>query len=285
MVHCFDSDIAEKYGIAQAILFHHFYFWCMENERNGRNHHDGLYWSYQSIKALCDWFPYLSKNSIIRALSDLVSAGLMAEGNFNEAAYDRTKWYAITDLGKSIYPKSEMHLPKVRNAITQSQKPIPDSNTDIYADMEIDKSISMSDSQSLTAQIHHVMAEWNEMANKTGIPAVVRIQPNSNRHKWLKARLAEYGEDSILDAIANVQASEYLRNTTFFSFDWFIRPNNFIKVLEGNYGKGKREKPKEDHPEPETKEIVKDDEYYNTMSAEEWIKYFEETYGNDDDKT
>ena len=58
----------------------------------------------------------------------------------------------------------------------------------------------------------------------------------------LKARLKEYGEDDVLKAIGMVKESDFLisKGCEWFNFDWFVRPNNFPKVLEGNYNKNKR---------------------------------------------
>ena len=83
-----------------------------------------------------------------------------------------------------------------------------------------------------------IVAAWNDMAAETGISQIVGITKNSQRQLWLKTRISEYGEDAILKAIDNVRHSEFLINSKFFNFDWMIRPNNFIKVLEGNYSRG-----------------------------------------------
>lgn len=60
-----------------------------------------------------------------------------------------------------------------------------------------------------------------------------------NRLKMLNARIKEHGIDGILEAIENVSHSSFLKgqNKTSWTiaFDWFVKPNNFIKVLEGNY--------------------------------------------------
>jgi len=59
------------------------------------------------------------------------------------------------------------------------------------------------------------------------------------RSKLISARLKEYGEESILKAIDNIRESSFLNGQNdrnwIITFDWFIKPNNFIKVLEGNY--------------------------------------------------
>ena len=92
--------------------------------------------------------------------------------------------------------------------------------------------------------IKTVMAAWNELP-VTQIQAVNR---GTKRYTMLKARIAEYGLDAVLEAINLVSQSPFLlgRKTDFMiTFDWFIRPNNFIKVYEGNYNEqfknGKRD--------------------------------------------
>lgn len=92
--------------------------------------------------------------------------------------------------------------------------------------------------------IKSVMAAWNELP-VTQIQAVNR---GTKRYTMLKARIAEYGLDAVLEAINLVSQSPFLlgRKTDFMiTFDWFIRPNNFIKVYEGNYNEqfknGKRD--------------------------------------------
>ena len=62
---------------------------------------------------------------------------------------------------------------------------------------------------------------------------------SGQRLKWLQARLNEYGEDAILQATDKAAASGFLNGDNskgwIATFDWFVRPNNFPKVLEGNY--------------------------------------------------
>ena len=68
---------------------------------------------------------------------------------------------------------------------------------------------------------------------------VTKITADTNRGRMLKARIREYGVDGVLKAIENVKNSTFLKgqnNRSFeATFDWFVKPNNFLKVLEGNY--------------------------------------------------
>ena len=68
----------------------------------------------------------------------------------------------------------------------------------------------------------------------------------TNRYKLLNARIKDYGMDSILKAIDMIGENSFLKGNNTkgwtITFDWLIKPNNFIKVLEGNYS-DKQEKP------------------------------------------
>ena len=50
MEHSFDIKIAKEYGIAEAIILKHIYFWVNKNALNGKNHIDGRYWTYNSVR-------------------------------------------------------------------------------------------------------------------------------------------------------------------------------------------------------------------------------------------
>ena len=57
----------------------------------------------------------------------------------------------------------------------------------------------------------------------------------------LSARIGEYSIEEVLKAIGKVSQSRFLQGKTrssrqwLITLDWFVRPNNFPKVLEGNY--------------------------------------------------
>ena len=125
MQHHFDVDLAEKYGILEAVLLDNFCFWTVKNAANEVHIHEGRVWVYNSIKAFGEMFPYASQKQIRSALAHLENEGLIVAGNFNESAYDRTKWYALTDDALSICPTGQMHLPSRANRLSQEGKPIP----------------------------------------------------------------------------------------------------------------------------------------------------------------
>jgi hypothetical protein len=135
MNHSFNVELACEVGTNAAVLLENIFFWCQKNEANGQNEHDGLYWTYNSAAALSKLFPYMSPKQIYTALDKLESSEYIKSGNYNKSAYDRTKWYAVTKKGKSIYTKCEMEITKDANGIAEKDEPIPDINTDINTDM------------------------------------------------------------------------------------------------------------------------------------------------------
>jgi hypothetical protein len=78
--------------------------------------------------------------------------------------------------------------------------------------------------------------KWNRL-EQYGFKPVSRISNSSKRYKSLAARLREYSIEEYAKAIENIEKSELLRKNadSWFNFDWFIKKNNFPKVLDGNY--------------------------------------------------
>jgi DNA-binding PadR family transcriptional regulator len=132
MYHSFDIDIATEYGVNEAILLNYLYFWISKNKANEDNCYDGKYWTYNSITALCELFPYMSRKKIRGALDRLEEKGIIEKGNYNKVTYDRTIWYALTEKGwalfqkgKCIVPKGQMDCSEKANGLSQKGKPIP----------------------------------------------------------------------------------------------------------------------------------------------------------------
>lgn len=86
-----------------------------------------------------------------------------------------------------------------------------------------------------TQDVRRVLEAWNSL----GLNTVKKIIAGTDRDKWLRKRMKDYGIDDVLIAIEKVRKSKFLmgdnRNGWQATFDWFIRPNNFAKVLSGNY--------------------------------------------------
>lgn len=56
-----------------------------------------------------------------------------------------------------------------------------------------------------------------------------------NRRKMVRARIKEHGIETFKRMIDIASKSAYMHGQSWATFDWCIRPNNFPKVIEGNY--------------------------------------------------
>ena len=82
-----------------------------------------------------------------------------------------------------------------------------------------------------------VMAYFNEKTSDKGIKGIRSIE--NQRAEMLRARAKEHGREAIFQMIDKAVSSSFLNGNNkrgfVATFDWLIRPNNFPKVLEGNY--------------------------------------------------
>lgn len=256
MNHSFNVEVATKYGMLEAVLLENINFWVAKNKANEKNFYDGFYWTYNSITALSKLFPYASRATIFRALHNLEDAGLILAGNYNKDASDKTKWYTLTKKGELLLNGTEACQPEsnagsgnnaFQNETTlfQNETTLPYINTDINPDVNL----TVSNDTVRRTDVQRVAEHWNQTA-AYGVKPVISINHGTKRFDMLRARVCSYGIDKILEAIENIKKSSVLCGSVqkgwFITFDWFVRPNNFIKVLEGNYegmeDKGNRNK-------------------------------------------
>lgn len=111
-----------------------------------------------------------------------------------------------------------------------------DIDIDIERDIEEERElITISKDIVSSTFVQQLIDNWNSLGLSSKL---TRLTEGTKRYGMLKARLKQYGEDDILKAINEISKSKFLmgRAKDFeITFDWFIKPNNFIKVLEGNY--------------------------------------------------
>jgi hypothetical protein len=84
---------------------------------------------------------------------------------------------------------------------------------------------------------------WNSLSD-VGVKPIRKIVPGTQRDTLTSARIRQYGRESFDECIQNIRNSEFLKyklNKTGITFDWLIKPNNYPKVLDGNYNDEKIE--------------------------------------------
>ena len=121
-----------------------------------------------------------------------------------------------------------------------------DKNRIGIEEISIDKGISTTKSQEevktlsnervcRTKDVRRIMDAWNA----TGLKKVLAISPDTDRGKMTRKRVVDYGVDAVLEAINKIGNSKFCSGDNqkgwTATYDWFIRPSNFQKCLEGNY--------------------------------------------------
>jgi hypothetical protein len=139
----FEEAHAKEYGVHEAVILHNFIFWIKHNKANNRHFHDGRYWTYNTIKAFEELFPFFTKSQIRTALNNLQKNGAIITGEYNKLSFDRTIWYALTDkiyaesIDKTELLKiatrevkiSNSDLRNLANGAVKNSTTIPDINT------------------------------------------------------------------------------------------------------------------------------------------------------------
>lgn len=100
---------------------------------------------------------------------------------------------------------------------------------------EIPEQISCEKDLVKPGDVQKVVDEWNKL-QQFGIQPIARMTPK--RSQLLKARIREYGMDKVMEAIEKVKKSDFLtgrKKDFIITFEFFINPNKFIKILEGFY--------------------------------------------------
>lgn len=101
------------------------------------------------------------------------------------------------------------------------------------------KDSSQSADSDTSVSYEKLVSYWNQLVEKKAMPKLTGIKEGSNRRKLVAARIKEYGKAAFAEAMRKAAESTFLnggnRNGQIYGFDWIIKPNNFPKVLEGNY--------------------------------------------------
>lgn len=182
----------------------------------------------------------LTENEIRTAIRHLKSTGEITSKSYNKFTVFTVKNY---DLYQS---DNEQNYKESTGEITSKSQAINEQITNLPIIKESKKEIKEEDKENITVsldtvcktEVRQIMEEWNKLS-KYGIKQISRLNKSSNRYNMLVARIKQYGKDDILTAIDKIKQSDYCQGKNKYgwtiTFDWFVRPNNFPKVLDGNY--------------------------------------------------
>lgn len=105
MQHHFSIDIAQTYGVNEAIFLENIAYWIWHNKANDKHFYEDRYWTYNSQKAFENLFPYWSRQNLRTIIKSCLNQNLIIKGNFNKSNYDHTQWYSLTEEGLKLFNK------------------------------------------------------------------------------------------------------------------------------------------------------------------------------------
>lgn len=86
--------------------------------------------------------------------------------------------------------------------------------------------------------LKRIIDAWNELS-VYGISPIVETEISSMQYQNIIDLTKMHGVENILQAIQKIQNSDFLQGKSKcgwkITFDWFVLPGNFIKVIAGNY--------------------------------------------------
>lgn len=156
---------------------------------------------------------------------------------------ERVRRFREREAEKKALPEPEKpeETPNVTDCNVTDRYTVTPCNADVTVQNKKENknkkedSLSFSDENDCRAKLRLIAEKWNEI----GVNPVKTITAGTTRGKMILARVREHGLDAVLQAIEAVKQSPFLRGENgrgwMITLEWFAKPNNFIKVSEGQY--------------------------------------------------
>ncbi len=120
-----------------------------------------------------------------------------------------------------------------RDNIEKQDIYITERKQDTNVSIEVESTLS----NKKESELDNIVSLYNAVMSNKAIKPISRL--TDKRKQSMRARLREYGYQSVEEVIRKAAASDFLngKNNRGWTadFDWLFKPNNFPKVLEGNY--------------------------------------------------
>ncbi|MDC6077075.1 conserved phage C-terminal domain-containing protein [Limosilactobacillus reuteri] len=230
-------------GSDEAIVLQQLHYWL---ERSSQVR-DGYRWVYNSM---ADWhkqFPWIkSRKTLSGYFKDLEKRGLIVTGNYNQKAFDKTKWYridydALSDLEQSLsdsgkrlgknYPTNGKELPNgdgknYPKDVVKTTQPIPlDYQETTHKNTTRDNKGPAQPDMTLAAQRREVIDYLNEKTGK-------HFKPNADgNRRVIDPRLKEGYTVAELKRVIDIKYSKW-HGITFQNGqigDDYLRPETLFR--------------------------------------------------------
>ena len=244
--HSFNVSLASRFGLIEAIIIQHSYYWYGLNKDNPDMTKDGKVWFFRSVSQIAEVYPYLTVDKVRRTIDRLVEVGILIKGNYSSDKFKKANWYSLSD--------EIIRIMKVENAesIQQNAKPFGKMPNDSakcqlnYSNIdnnEKDYTILHDDDCYLS-----IMDAWNKMSDTLEFVNGIR-SISDNRKKMIDSLIKKCNtsEEEIIKLINTIPyADDWVigkgNKGWAIDFDFLIKntSNWFVRALEGDMHKKNR---------------------------------------------
>lgn len=150
--------------------------------------------------------------------------------------------HLVTQL--ATHPEKQQPTCNPNNKKEEESKEISNTPKVVLDKKKAAKAVSEKSDPASAAQsnFQRIFDYFNTKMDGKAIKTISRL--TDKRKSMVRARCSEYGLQSVYDVIDKAAKSLFLNGNNdrgwTADFDWIFRPNNFPKVLEGNYDKANR---------------------------------------------
>lgn len=198
--HNFNITLAKRYGIEEAILIEHIYWWIHKNECEEVEDmvHEGAVWCRSTARGFAKYIPYMKPDKIWRILKKL-EGRVLRVGNFNRQALNQTLWYTFTDDFVKELKELDYDFENIKNAILKNEKSNNIINNILIEDKIIEDKEKEDNNKSLSSK--------NKRFSK---PTIEQIEA------YIKERKLHFDAEQFFDYY---EGSDWMRGKTKIK-DW-----------------------------------------------------------------
>lgn len=182
-----------------------------------------------------------SDRTVQRSLQALVD-----KGHISRVGQPGRSWRFTVHPRHGVTPTPDTVSPPIGDATPVTVSPTPDTmsgegchgvtqtQTEPKEEpKEEPKSHSVCASTGVEVTPGHFFEAWDKTMSSIGRNPIRRR--TAARIAKVEAILSEYSRNDIRQALSNIETSSWLCKSNVLTFDWATTPENFLKILEGNY--------------------------------------------------
>lgn len=248
--HSFNVSLAKRFGLIEAIIIQHSYYWYGLNKGNPDMNKDGKVWFFRSVSQISEVYPYLTVDKVRRTIDRLVEVGILIKGNYSFDKFKKANWYSLSDEMINIM-KGENAESIQQNAEPLGKMPNDSAKCQLnYSNIDDNKEDSKTKEDtnvSKKADIDYdsIVLAWNNVAKD--IVGVSLVKTLTDKRKKSIRNLISSCKTNVSEIIKLINTIPYADDWVlgkgcrnwYINFDFLINNTSgwYVRALEGDMHK------------------------------------------------